>query len=278
MKKLRETLQKFIKNIDGRKVVIAVVIAACVIGSVAATQITSVNEHNAKQQGVESVTTESDVDGVSDDDSTDTSEQESSLENDKQTSGSKTTKTGSTGKNSSTTGTDSKTVESSKSHTNKENNASSGNNASGSSASGNSSSGNTQSGSSKTESQVSCTLEIRCDSISGNGILTENGHPELESYAASPQITKATVSVKTGSSVYDVLSKVCKNNGIQMESSYTPAYQSYYIEGINYLYEFNGGPNSGWMYQVNGESPNYGCSSYKVSEGDEIKFYYVTSY
>ena len=34
---------------------------------------------------------------------------------------------------------------------------------------------------------------------------------------------------------------------IQLEFSYTPLYASYYIEGINHLYEFDVGPESGWM-------------------------------
>ena len=47
-----------------------------------------------------------------------------------------------------------------------------------------------------------------------------------------------------------------------MASRYTPLYKSYYVEGINQLYEFDCGKNSGWMYSVNGEYPNYGASSY----------------
>ena len=36
-------------------------------------------------------------------------------------------------------------------------------------------------------------------------------------------------------------------------------YNSYYIEGINHLYEFDVGPESGWMYKVDEWFPNYGC-------------------
>ena len=48
-----------------------------------------------------------------------------------------------------------------------------------------------------------------------------------------------------------------------------------YIEGINNLYEFDGGSNSGWMYSVNGVYPNYGVGSYKVKSSDVIKFNYT---
>ena len=49
---------------------------------------------------------------------------------------------------------------------------------------------------------------------------------------------------------------------------------SYYLEGICHLYEFDCGPESGWMYQVSGKFPNYGCSSYEVQPGDRIEWLY----
>lgn len=62
---------------------------------------------------------------------------------------------------------------------------------------------------------------------------------------------------------------------IQIEYSYTPLYGSYYIEGINHLYEFDCGKQSGWMYKVNGWFPNYGCSSYKLEGGETIVWAYT---
>jgi len=55
-------------------------------------------------------------------------------------------------------------------------------------------------------------------------------------------------------------------------------YESYYVEGINYLYEFDAGYASGWMYKVNGWFPNYGCSSYYLSDGDVIEWVYTCDY
>ena len=62
---------------------------------------------------------------------------------------------------------------------------------------------------------------------------------------------------------------------IQIEYSWTPMYDSYYIEGINHLYEFDCGEQSGWMYKVNEWFPNYGCSSYEVGDGDVIVWCYT---
>ena len=58
----------------------------------------------------------------------------------------------------------------------------------------------------------------------------------------------------------------------EMEVKFTTGY---YVEGINQLYEFDCGKNSGWMYSVNGEFPNYGASSYKPKDGDKIEWKYT---
>ena len=52
-------------------------------------------------------------------------------------------------------------------------------------------------------------------------------------------------------------------------------YSGGYIEGINYLYEYDAGSLSGWMYKVNGLFPNYGCSKYEVKPGDAIVWMYT---
>lgn len=88
-------------------------------------------------------------------------------------------------------------------------------------------------------------------------------------------IFSKTVGFDSGESVYDILRRICDENSIQMEASYTPAFSSYYVEGINNLYEFDCGQGSGWMYSVNGVFPNYGCSSYKPVNNDEIAFRYT---
>ena len=88
-------------------------------------------------------------------------------------------------------------------------------------------------------------------------------------------LKKTTVTFKDDETVFAVLKRVCKEKNIQMESSYTPGYDNYYIEGINQIYEKDCGTKSGWMYCVNGTFPNYGCSDYKLKNGDEIKFLYT---
>ena len=78
-----------------------------------------------------------------------------------------------------------------------------------------------------------------------------------------------------GESVYDVLKRVCTYSGIHLSYDWTVEYGGYYIEGINHLYEFDCGNGSGWMYQVNGWYPNYGCSNYILKDGDIIIWNYT---
>lgn len=121
---------------------------------------------------------------------------------------------------------------------------------------------------------LECTIEIRCDTILDN---MENLTAGKESYVPANGciLSTSTVEFEKGETVYDVLSRVCSYAGIQMESSWTPLYNSYYVEGINNLYEFDCGNQSGWMYKVNGWFPNYGCSSYYLEDGDTIVWTYT---
>ncbi len=120
----------------------------------------------------------------------------------------------------------------------------------------------------------SCTIEIRCDTILDNMGNLKSGK---EGYVPSSGkiLSKTKVSFSDGETVYDVLKRVCGSAGIQLEYSWTPLYNSYYIEGINHLYEFDCGSESGWMYKVNGWFPNYGCSSYYLEDGDSIVWCYT---
>lgn len=118
-----------------------------------------------------------------------------------------------------------------------------------------------------------CTFVIECKTILDNKDKLKKG---LEKYVPDDAVIfSKTVGFDSGESVYDILRRICDENSIQMEASYTPAFSSYYVEGINNLYEFDCGQGSGWMYSVNGVFPNYGCSSYKPASNDKIAFRYT---
>ena len=119
-----------------------------------------------------------------------------------------------------------------------------------------------------------CTISISCATILNNMSDLKSGKEEF--VPSDGWILAASeVEFTEGESVHDILQRVCKDAGIQMESSFTPAYNSAYVEGINNLYEFDCGQLSGWMYNVNGWFPNYGCSKYTVQDGDVINWVYT---
>ena len=127
----------------------------------------------------------------------------------------------------------------------------------------------------KEPENVTVTISISCATLASDMSKLEN--PAIRDYIPEDGWILKTVSYAgtTENTVFDVLNTVCRNNDIQLEFSYTPLYESNYIEGINYLYEFDGGNQSGWMYKVNGWFPNYGCSSYYLSDGDVIEWVYT---
>jgi len=84
-----------------------------------------------------------------------------------------------------------------------------------------------------------------------------------------------SVSFAEGSTVFDALVAVTKDQGVHMEYVSTPLYKSNYIEGIANIYEMDAGPLSGWMYKVNGVFPSVGCGRYELKAGDVIEWIYT---
>lgn len=119
-----------------------------------------------------------------------------------------------------------------------------------------------------------CTISILCDSVLQNMDDLKEGKADFIPVDGII-LEETAVDFYENETVYDILKRVCDENEIQMESAYTPAYKSYYVEGIHYLYEFDCGADSGWMYQVNGVFPNYGASGYELTDGDQIIWCYT---
>lgn len=122
---------------------------------------------------------------------------------------------------------------------------------------------------------IDVSIEIRCDVLSKDPSRLKKKELRVHIPKDGAILPKTLVTVNKGSTVFDVMNKVCRNKNIQLETSYTPAMGAYYVEGINYIYEFGAGALSGWTYRVNDGVPNYGCSSYKLKNGDRIKWSYT---
>lgn len=124
------------------------------------------------------------------------------------------------------------------------------------------------------DNTIKCTFSISCATVLDNMDKLHKSKKDIipdDGWILKP----VTVTFNEGESVFDVLKQVCKDNKIQLEFSFTPIYNSSYIEGINNLYEFDCGSLSGWTYEVNDWFPNYGCSRYEVKNGDVIEWQYT---
>lgn len=125
-----------------------------------------------------------------------------------------------------------------------------------------------------TEKSDSCTFSISCATILNHMGELNSDKKELipsDGWILSPM----KVEISSGESVFDILSRVCRGQRIPVESSWTPLYNSAYIEGINNLYEFDCGSLSGWMFRLNGQVKDYGSTGITVHNGDVIEWVYT---
>lgn len=157
----------------------------------------------------------------------------------------------------------------------------SGNKGSGSSEdSGNTSSG--ESGSNETENEGgnqnssskknTVTISIRCDTAVNIGMAEDPTWAGIVP-ADGTILASTKMEFEEGDTVFDVLCDVRDTYKLHMQ--YEGAAGAEYIQGINNLYEFDGGRWSGWMYCVNDWYPNYGCGQYAVKNGDVIEWNYT---
>ncbi|MBR6003215.1 MAG: DUF4430 domain-containing protein, partial [Lachnospiraceae bacterium] len=124
------------------------------------------------------------------------------------------------------------------------------------------------------QNALTCTFSIECTTILNN--LENLNEDKVDAVPSNGIIFPAqTVTFYEGESVYDVLQRICRENNIQLECSWTPMYNSTYVEGIHNLYEFDCGSGSGWMYKVDGWYPNYGCSRYVLTNGETVEWRYT---
>lgn len=113
-------------------------------------------------------------------------------------------------------------------------------------------------------------ITIRCDTVigkTGNEYIPQDG----------VILPVSELEICEGDSVYDVLVAAAKKYGIKIDNkgSSIGAQRFAYISGINYLYEYDFGDLSGWVYHVNGEAPSVGCGEYILSDGDRIEWLYT---
>ncbi len=112
------------------------------------------------------------------------------------------------------------------------------------------------------ENGIRTYLEIRCDTVAGEKeFIPEDG----------VILPRTEIILEKGQNAYDQLLQAARKYQIQMENSGGAAA---YINGMAYLYEFDFGELSGWVFSVNGSSAGTGCSEHIMQEGDEVLWQY----
>lgn len=90
------------------------------------------------------------------------------------------------------------------------------------------------------------------------------------SAVGNPVSAGGTYTFNEGATVYDALCAL----GLSV-NAHGSSYGTY-VAAIGGLAEKEHGGTSGWMYSVNGITPNTACSNYVLSNGDNVVWYYVT--
>ena len=90
-------------------------------------------------------------------------------------------------------------------------------------------------------------------------------------------LEKAPVTVKNDATVYHAFTSGLDAAGMS-ENGAADGYVKSITKGDVTLAEFDKGKNSGWLYKVNNVLPNVPLTSYRLSDGDEILWYYTVDY
>ena len=101
---------------------------------------------------------------------------------------------------------------------------------------------------------------------SSNVVYLRVADPQGKTYFEKKELT-----YEQGETAFSVLGKA----GLSYRPNWNTKYEGVYVEAIEGLGEFDCGPNSGWMYRVNGYFPSYSASLYKLKAGDYVEWLYT---
>ncbi|WNS41330.1 DUF4430 domain-containing protein [Paenibacillus sp. MMS20-IR301] len=86
-------------------------------------------------------------------------------------------------------------------------------------------------------------------------------------------LAAAAYEIGENESVLELLKRITRKQKIQLEYQGSKSFA--YVEGIDNLYEYDYGAESGWMYKVNGEFPSKAAGSWILNPGDTIEWLYT---
>ena len=107
----------------------------------------------------------------------------------------------------------------------------------------------------------------------------EGGVSDHEEYVTWIKTTEYTLPAE--STVYDLLLAALEEYDLSQKGAsknYVETIQAPDVLGGYWLGEFDNGPNSGWMYTINGDHPGTGLKDHELEDGDEVIWHYVDDF
>lgn len=119
-------------------------------------------------------------------------------------------------------------------------------------------------------------VEITFETDENKVLQVGKGYVALSIYGKDGEeiLKDVIVKYKKDASVFDVTQFVAKEKKIQLE--YKGVDPSYYVMGIDNLYEFDYGAKSGWLFRVNGIFIGSGSGKQIINDQDCIEWFYST--
>lgn len=112
------------------------------------------------------------------------------------------------------------------------------------------------------EDTITTTIAIRCDKVAG----------QRDYIPADGVVLPATaIELNRGATAVEQLVAAARTHNIHLENE---GGVSDYISGMAYLYEYDFGDLSGWVFCVNGEVSAVGCGEYELQPGDHVEWIY----
>lgn len=123
------------------------------------------------------------------------------------------------------------------------------------------------------ENAQTCVLSVKCTDVLQNPQML---NPKKASIIPQSGVIYHTeyAEFREGETVFEVFKREMKTQKLHFDYDENTTGGAF-VSGIGNLYNGDCGANSGWMYYVNGEIPQVGCSQYVLQGGDIIEWIYI---
>ncbi|ONI47219.1 hypothetical protein AN643_04800 [Candidatus Epulonipiscioides saccharophilum] len=120
---------------------------------------------------------------------------------------------------------------------------------------------------------IDCNVLLEDENIKKIGFWKRFGLPKKADIYSSNNID-----IEEGETVFDLLVRICEENEIELDYSKSLFTRVAHVESIAEIDQSFAGKQSGWIYKVNGEYPNYSPSEYELKNGDVVEWVYTCDY